>query len=45
MVGGVISSLVVYPKAASEEIWKPKKEEGETSRGNDVAMLGISTKW
>lgn len=26
-----ISPLLLCPMAASEEIWKPKKDEGETS--------------
>ena len=34
-----ISPLLLCPMAVSEEIWKSKKDEGETSRGNDIARL------
>lgn len=32
-------------RGCSEETWKPKKDEGETSRASDGALLGVNTKW
>lgn len=37
--------LVLCPTADSEEIEKPKKDERETSRYNDVALPGLHNKW
>ena len=46
--GGMITSIflvVLCPMADSEETEKPKKDERETSKDNDVAQPGVHTKW
>lgn len=45
--GDIITSLyllVLCPTADSEETKKPKKDERETSRDNDVVLPGVHTK-
>lgn len=45
--GDIITSiypLVLCPTADSEETKKPKKDERETSRDDDVVLPGVHTK-